>query len=187
MPRSPASRTLVSAIVLLAGVLGAGSARAQDARLVEARREGKVVWHTALALESAQQVATRFEQTYPGIKVEVHRTGSERILQRVMQELAAGIKNADVINTSDTGHYVFLKRKGLLARYAPAGSERFPPGFRDPEGLAWGWRAFPLVIPYNTKLVAASDAPKTWKVDGTDRVDPDQTRVIVVEVSEENC
>ena len=31
---------------------------------------------------------------YPGIKVEVHRSGSERILQRIMQELSAGIKNA---------------------------------------------------------------------------------------------
>ena len=156
------------ALVLLAVVLAAGSARAQDARIAGARREGKVVLHTALALDSAQRVATRFEQVYPGIRVEVHRTGSERILQRVMQELAAGIKNADVVNTSDTGHYVFLKRKGLLARYSPAGSERFPPSFRDPEGLAWGWRAFPLVIPYNTKLVAASDAPKVWK----DLLDP---------------
>lgn len=165
---SPAAGTLAPVLVLLVAVLAAGSAGAQDARLAEARREGKVVWHTALALDSAQRVATRFEQTYPGIKVEVHRSGSERILQRVMQELGAGIKNADVVNTSDTGHYVFLKRKGLLARYAPAGSERFPAGFRDPEGAAWGWRAFPLVIPYNTKLVPPAEAPRTWK----DLLDP---------------
>ena len=39
-----------------------------------------------------------------------------------MQELSAGIKNADVVNTSDTGHSVFCKRKGLLARYTPASS-----------------------------------------------------------------
>jgi len=159
---------IAPALVLLAVVLAAGFTPAQDARLAEAQREGRVVWHTALALDSAQRVATRFEQTYPGLRVEVHRSGSERILQRVMQELAAGIKNADVINTSDTGHYVFLKRKGLLARYAPAGSQRFPPGFRDPEEMAWGWRAFPLVIPYNTKLVPAPDAPKVWK----DLLDP---------------
>jgi len=122
-------------------VLAAGGAPAEDARLPEARREGKVVWHTSLALDSAQRLATRFEQAY-AIKVEVHRSGSERILQRVMQEFAAGIKNADVVNTSDTGHYVLLKRKGLLARYTPAGAERFPAGFRDPDGFAWGWRAF---------------------------------------------
>jgi iron(III) transport system substrate-binding protein len=162
-------RTLVTLVSLIAAVtLIADGAPAQDARLADARREGKVVWHTSLALESAERLAGRFEQTYPGIKVEVHRSGSERILQRVMQELAAGIKNADVVNTSDTGHYVFFKRKGLLARYVPAGAERFAPAFRDPEGFTWGWRAFPLVVPYNTKQVSAADAPKTWK----DLLDP---------------
>ena len=40
------------------------------------------------------------------------------------EELQAGIKNADVVNTSDTGHYVFFKRQELLARYTPAGAER---------------------------------------------------------------
>jgi iron(III) transport system substrate-binding protein len=156
-----------SAMLVLALILCAGVAGAQD-RLETARREGKVVWHTSLALDAAQRVATRFEQAYPPIKVEVHRTGSERILQRVMQELAAGIKNADVINSSDTGHYVFLKRKGLLARYTPADADRLLPAFRDPEGMAWGWRAFPLVIPYNTRVVAAGDVPTSWK----DLLDP---------------
>jgi iron(III) transport system substrate-binding protein len=155
-------------LMLLAVVAATLPAPAQEARLAEAQREGKVVWHTALALDSAQRLATRFEQTYPGIKVEVNRSGSERILQRIMQELGAGIKNADVVNTSDTGHYVFFKRKGLLARYTPAGAERLSPLFRDAEGMAWGWRAFPLVIPYNTKQVSAADAPKTWK----DLLDP---------------
>ena len=159
-------RAFVVMLVLLAVFASVGSA--QDPRLADARREGKVVWHTALALDSAQRLATRFEQTYPGIKVEVHRSGSERILQRIMQELSAGIKNADVVNTSDTGHYVFFKRKGLLARYTPAGADRLSPLFRDPEGMAWGWRAFPLVIPYNTRQVAAAEAPRTWK----DLLDP---------------
>src|SRR3970282_474055 len=50
--------------------------------------------------------------------------GSERILQRLMQEAAAGIKNADVFNSSDIGHYVLLKKKGMLAKYMSAGGER---------------------------------------------------------------
>ena len=53
---------------------------AQDARLEAAKKEGKVVWYTSLALPSAEKVAKLFEAAYPGIKVEVHRTGSERIL-----------------------------------------------------------------------------------------------------------
>ncbi|OGQ79052.1 MAG: hypothetical protein A3F90_07340 [Deltaproteobacteria bacterium RIFCSPLOWO2_12_FULL_60_19] len=140
----------------------------QDARLAEARREGKVVWYTGAALATAEKVASLFKQAYPGIEVEVHRSGSERILQRIMQEAAAGIKNADVFNSSDVGHYVLLKKKGMLAKYTAAGAERFAQGFRDPDGIAFGWRAFLIVISYNSKLVASGDAPKTWK----DLLDP---------------
>src|SRR6267142_3530307 len=162
--------------VLVALMMTAGSASAQENRLADARREGKVVWHTTLALDAAERLAGRFEQTYPGIKVEVHRSGSERVLQRIMQELQAGIKNADVVNTSDTGHFVFLKRKGLLAKYTPAGADKLAPSFRDREGFAWGWRAFPLVMPYNTKQVTAAEAPRTWK----DLLDPKWKDKLVV-------
>jgi len=136
---------------------------AQDARLEAAKKEGKVVWYTSLALSSSEKVAKLFEQAYPGIKVEVHRTGSQRILQRVMQELQANIKIVDVIHTSDAGHYVLLKDKKLLLKYAPAGIERFPAAFKDKDGYHFGLRATVNVIAYNTKSVPAADAPRTWK------------------------
>jgi iron(III) transport system substrate-binding protein len=114
-------------------------------------------------LPSAERVAKLFEAAYPDIKVEVHRTGSQRILQRVMQELSANIKNVDVIHTSDAGHYVLLKEKKLLAKYTPAGVERFPDGFKDKDGYYYGLRATVNAIFYNTKVVSAAEAPKTWK------------------------
>ena len=75
--------TLTLACLLLAGVAGA-----QDPRLEAAKKDGKVVWYTSLVLPSAEKVAKLFEAAYPGLKVEVHRTGSQRIIQRVMQELS---------------------------------------------------------------------------------------------------
>jgi iron(III) transport system substrate-binding protein len=148
--------------------LATGTVWPQDSQLSEARREGKVVWYSAAALATAQRVAKLFEQAYPGIQVELHRSGSERILQRIMQEAGSGLKIADVFNSSDVGHYALLKKKGMLTKYAPAGAERFPQGFRDPDGIAFGWRAFLIVISYNSKLVSSADAPKTWK----DLLDP---------------
>ena len=141
---------------------------AQDARLAEARKEGMVVWYTGAALLTAEKVAKLFEQAHSGIKVEVHRSGSERILQRIMQEVTAGIKNADVFNSSDAGHYVLLKKKGMLAKYTPAGADRFPEGFRGPEGMVFGWRAFLIVMSYNSNLLPSGQLPKTWK----DLLDP---------------
>jgi iron(III) transport system substrate-binding protein len=155
--------------IALALLIMVGSrAEAQDARLEAAKKEGKVVWYTSLALPSAERVAKLFEQAYPGVKVEVHRTGSQRILQRVMQELSANIKNVDVIHTSDAGHFVLLKEKKLLMPHTPPGVERFPAGFKDKDGHYFGLRATVNVIAYNTKLVSATEAPKTWK----DLLDP---------------
>ena len=160
--------TAVLGLFLVSVALTPLAASAQDARLEAARKEGKVVWYTSLALTSSEKVAKLFEQAYPGIKVEVHRTGSQRILQRVMQELQANIKLVDVIHTSDAGHYVLLKDKKLLLKYAPAGIERFPAAFKDKDGYHFGLRATVNVIAYNTKSVPAAEAPRTWK----DLLDP---------------
>src|SRR3989475_9604553 len=129
------TRTIGTLVATLLVLGSAGVAIGQDATLVEAaKKEGKVVWYTSLVLPSAEKVAKLFEAAYPGIKVEVHRTGSQRILQRVMQELGANIKIVDVIHTSDAGHFVMLKDKKLLTQYTPAGIEKFPAGFKDKDG-----------------------------------------------------
>ncbi|HEU4371114.1 MAG TPA: extracellular solute-binding protein [Methylomirabilota bacterium] len=159
---------VIRVLALVAALLFATVAYAQDARLEAAKKEGKVVWYTSLALPSAEKVAKLFEAAYPGIKVEVHRTGSERILGRVMQELKANIKNVDVVHTSDAGHFVMFKDKGLLMKYTPAGVEGFPAGFKDKDGYYYGLRATVNAIAYNTRVIPAAEAPKTWK----DLLDP---------------
>lgn len=160
--------TAVRVVALLTMLVLAGAAHAQDPRLEAAKKEGKVVWYTSLALPSAEKVAKLFEAAHPGVKVEVHRTGSERILSRVMQELKANIKNADVVHTSDAGHFVLLKNQKLLTKYTPAGVDAFPAGFKDKDGFYYGLRATVSVIAYNTKAVPAAEAPRSWK----DLLDP---------------
>jgi iron(III) transport system substrate-binding protein len=137
---------------------------AQDAALFQAaRKEGSVVWYTSLALPSSTAIAHTFKLKYTGIDVEVHRTGSQRVLQRVMQEASAGIKNVDLIHTSDAGNYELMKAKGLLLKYTPQGVAPFPAGFKDKAGFYYGMRATLSVIAYNPKILADKDAPKTWK------------------------
>jgi iron(III) transport system substrate-binding protein len=162
-------KSIVAAVVLLVVVLGLGGRPgADDSRMEAARKEGKVVWYTSLELQTSERVAKLFETAHPGVKVEVHRTGSGRILQRLMQELQANIKNADVVHTSDAGHFVLLKKQKLLAKYTPAGADRFPAGFKDADGYHYAFRATVNVIAYNPKLVPAADVPRTWK----DLLDP---------------
>jgi iron(III) transport system substrate-binding protein len=161
-------RRLLIPLLLLTLASFAAPASAQDPRLEAAKKEGKVVWYTSLALSSSEKVAKMFETAYPGVKVEVNRTGSQRILQRMMQELQSNIRNVDVVHTSDAGHFVLLKEKKLLMRYTPAGVDAFAAGFKDRDGFAYGLRATVNVIAYNTKLVTAAEAPRTWK----DLLDP---------------
>jgi iron(III) transport system substrate-binding protein len=161
-------RAIAACAAVLLAVVFATPARAQDPRVEAARKEGKVVWYTSLALPTAEKIARLFEAAYPGIKVEVHRTGSQRILQRLMQELSANIKNADVVHTSDAGHFVLLKERKLLASYTPAGIEGFPAGFKDRDGYYYGLRATVNVIAFNPRAVTAAEAPKTWR----DLLDP---------------
>ena len=64
---------LIRALTVLVALLAtAAGAAAQDARLEAAKKEGKVVWYTSLALPSAEKVAKLFETAYPGVKVDVH-------------------------------------------------------------------------------------------------------------------
>lgn len=159
---------LVMTLALCWAVGLAGLTFAQDARLEAAKKEGKVVWYTSLAVPSTEKIAKMFEAAYPGIKVDAHRTGSQRVLQRMMQELQANIRNVDVVHTSDAGHFVLLKEKKLLMQYTPAGVEKFPAGFKDRDGYHFGLRATLSVIAYNSKLLPAAGAPKSWK----DLLDP---------------
>ena len=137
---------------------------AQDAALVQAaRKEAKVGLVHFFGVSFLDGDRHYFQQKYKGIEVEVHRTGSQRVLQRVMQEASAGIKNVDIIHTSDAGHFELLKAKGLLLKYTPQGVAAFPEGFKDKAGFYYGMRATLSVIAYNPKTRRGKDAPKTWK------------------------
>jgi iron(III) transport system substrate-binding protein len=154
----------VCLVSLFAALFAASLLSAQDAALVQAaRKEGKVVWYTSLGLASSTAIAHYFENKYKGVQVEVQRTGSQRVLQRVMQEASASIKNADIIHTSDAGHFELLKDKGLLMKFVPEAVAAFPSDFKDKTGFYYGMRATLSVMAYNPKLVTEKDAPKTWK------------------------
>ena len=140
--------------VILTGIFALASlAAAQDAALIQAaRKEGKVVWHTSLAIPSSTAIAHYFQNKYKGIEVEVHRNGSQRVLQRFMQEASAGLKNADIMHTSDAGHFELLKDKGMLLKFTPQGVAGFPDGFKDKAGFYYGMRATLSVIAHNPKI-----------------------------------
>jgi iron(III) transport system substrate-binding protein len=138
--------------------------------LIEAaKKEGQVVYYTSVDLPVAEKLAKAFEAKYPGISVRVERTGAERVFQRIGQEYSSNIHAVDVVNSSDAAHFIVWKRDGLLVPYVPEDVAKFyPQEHKDPDGLFASWRIFLSIIAYNTNLVKAEDAPKSF----ADLLDP---------------
>src|SRR5207248_6395897 len=93
------------------------------------------------------------------IALEVERAGSERVFQRISQEFQSGIKNVDVVNSSDASHFLLWKQQKLLAKHTPPDVARFAAQYKDPDGYYAVWRATLSVMGYNTKLVTPQEAP----------------------------
>jgi iron(III) transport system substrate-binding protein len=137
--------------------------------IAAAKKEGKVVWYTSVDLALAEKVAKAFEVKHPGVSVKVERSGAERNYQRIGQEYASRIYNCDVVNSSDAAHFIIWKRQKMLAAYMPEDVARdFPALHKDPDGMFASWRITLCPIAYNTKLVKAEEAPKSY----ADLLDP---------------
>jgi iron(III) transport system substrate-binding protein len=139
-------------------------------QLVEAaKKEGKLSWYTSVDLPVAERIAKAFEARYPGVSVRVERSGAERNFQRIGQEYASRIYACDTVNSSDAAHFIVWKRNGMLEQCLPIDvAQHFPAEHKDAEGFYASWRVMLSVIAYNTTLVKAEDAPKSF----ADLLDP---------------
>ena len=128
-----------------------------------AKKEGQVIYYTSIDLPVAEKLAKAFEAKYQGIAVRVERTGAERVFQRIGQEYASNIHAVDVVNSSDAAHFIAWKRSGILAPYVPEDVAKFyPVEHRDADGQFASFRVWLSIIAYNTNLVKAEEAPKSF-------------------------
>jgi iron(III) transport system substrate-binding protein len=156
----------------LATLAASRPALAGEKELYEAaKKEGELTWYTAHSDDvTAQALGRDFEKTYPGIRVNVVRTTAQVAFQRVSQELRAGAMQVDVFSSTDIGHYVYLKEKGLLEKYVPENAAKVFDIYKnyDPDGTYHVTSAGMIAIGYNTAKLKEADAPKSW----TDLTDP---------------
>lgn len=173
--------SILGLCLAVAAPLAAAQAMPEASKLTEevlkaAQAEGRVLFYTSVELGLGEKIKAAFEAKYPGIKVQVERSGSERIFQRIGQEYDSRIYTADVVSTSDAAHYVVWKRQALLAPYVPEDvAQSFAPEHVDADGQFATWRASLSVLGYNTKYVKPADAPKSF----ADLLDPKWRGLIV--------
>jgi iron(III) transport system substrate-binding protein len=134
-----------------------------------AKKEGKVVLYSALDLPVGEKLGKAFEAAYPGVQIQIERSGSERLFQRIAQEHDANIHACDVVTSADAAHFIPWKRDGRLMPFVSEDIARyFPEQYRDPDGLFATSHIWLCSIAYNTNLVKPEDAPKGY----ADLLDP---------------
>ena len=135
-------------------------AASNDALIEGAKREGEVVFYASMNLGEANNLIAKFEARYPFIKVRLNRTGSEKLLTKVLTEARAKKMFADVIQTVEFSMHLF-NRSGVLARHIPQADGLYPRDFKE-QGYWTTVYYNPYVVGYNTRLVQPRMLPKSY-------------------------
>jgi iron(III) transport system substrate-binding protein len=97
---------LVSLAALLAGGPAAGQAPS-----------GRLVLYTSQPERDAAQTVNAFKKAYPGVEVEVFRSGTTEVMGKLAAEFAGGAPKADVLLLADAATMESLKKAGRLLAY----------------------------------------------------------------------
>lgn len=154
-------------LVALAVLTRAGSSFAQGANpelITQAKKEARVTWYTTVSIPEAKQFMDMFEKQYPFIKVDLLRSGSGALVNRVMSEYAARNYAADILQgTSTRGGFTLLKGKNILGRYDSPEYKFLPPELRDKSGYWGSMYQNTFVLAYNSRNVKPADVPRTYE------------------------
>jgi iron(III) transport system substrate-binding protein len=125
-----------------------------------ARREGELVYYASMNLAEANAIIGEFEKRHPFIKVRLQRTGSEKLLTRVLTEFRARKTFADIIQTVEFSMHIF-NRSGVLARYIPQSNGLYAKDFKE-EGFWTTVYYNAYVTGYNTRMVSKNQLAKSY-------------------------
>jgi len=134
----------------------------RDARLVErARKEGTVVVYTSLAPSESKPFAAAFEKKY-GIKVDLWRALSEKVVQRTIAEANARRHAVDVVETNGPEMEMLAREKLLAEVYSPHTAD-LPPNAIPPHRQWLPDRMNFFVVAYNTQKVRRAELPDSYE------------------------
>ena len=148
-------------------------------KLVEAaKKEGSLTFYTSIAEKDGPALAQDFEKRY-GIKVNIWRASTAKVLQRTIAESQANRWDFDVVDISAPEMEALYREKTLQevrsAHHADLFAEAMP-GHR-------GWAPQFLSVfvqAYNTNLVKKADLPKSYE----DLLDPKWKGKLAVEAKD---
>jgi len=148
--------------VLLAGALLVAAAQSPDA----ARKEGSLTLYTSNAAPTIQGLSADFEKRY-GVRVNVWRASSAKVLQRLTAEKKANRWDFDAVSVS-AQELEALYREGLLQEVNSSLHRDMLEG-TVPAHRGWAPQFINVFVQaYNTKAVKKEELPRRW----TDLLEP---------------
>lgn len=184
-PRHP--ELLLLAAAVLVAVAGCGTptqggkaknqASSLDTLYQQAKAEGSVSFWGPENVPYINQLGAAFNKTYPGIKVKPFEITSTDMVPKMIAAAQAGQTTTDIAEGS-LSTIQPLVQHNLLAQYQNWSKLlKLPQGAILENGAALAWYNNLQPIAFNTNLVSAQDAPKTWN----DLLDPKWKGKILVE------
>jgi len=128
-----------------------------------AKKEGKVVWYTTLI--AYKEIASIFENKYPGVRVETYRANSTDLLKRFLAEAQARRHVVDVIETTPPALMAGRDSKLLMPYFSPH-LVSYPDDSKeeaDKEKVFWTTDRESLIgLGYNKNHMRGAVAPKSF-------------------------
>lgn len=145
-------KTAFSAAILAAASLGLSTVASAAETLV---------LYTSQPTAQMEEVIALFNEKHPEVVVEMFRSGTTEVLNKLQAEVAAGDPKPDVLLIADSIAMTDLKNQGLLQAYEGADVSALPEGQYDPEKHFFGTKLITTGIIYNT--AAGVPKPESWK------------------------
>lgn len=157
-----------AAAALALGAVGGKACAEPSTQLVEAAKaEGQVVWYTGMIVKQVvRPLADAFQAKY-GIEVKYATTSDSDTVLKLTSQARAGAMEADLFDSPGTS-IPPLSADGLIEPHAPDAIANYNAMFKPESKLYSGIYALYLTTTYNTDLVKAEEAPKTYE----DLLDP---------------
>jgi iron(III) transport system substrate-binding protein len=129
--------------------------------LAGARKEGELLVYTSLNLKDSVPIKEAFEKKY-GVKLQLWRSSSEKVLQRALTEARGGRFAVDAFELNGP-EMEALRREGLLEEFYSPQFANLPPA-AVPQHRQWVADRFNFfTIAYNTNLVKPADVPNSYE------------------------
>src|SRR5512147_455589 len=119
-----------------------------------ARKEGEVVWYTSMSLTDFPKIVGAFERSHPYVKIKTNRLSQSSVMPKIETEARAGHYAVDLVASAPVEMWE-LKQRNFSAPYLSPELKAFPTGSFDPQGFWSSSEVTPIVLAFNTKLVAA--------------------------------